>query len=51
MLHALTLGLTHVRRYPDDMAARGAVGVLEGAIAFLGVKPPKGGRSWDLDER
>jgi hypothetical protein len=42
MAHALTLGRTHLRaRAGDPVACRGA-GILEAAIAFLGVKPRRG---------
>jgi hypothetical protein len=39
MSHALTLGRTHLRVHPGDTGARAGAGILEAAIAFLGVKP------------
>jgi hypothetical protein len=42
LLHALTLGTAHLHAHPDDSRARGGVGVLEAAIACLGVKPGTG---------
>jgi len=42
MLHALTLGTSHLHAHPDDAVAREGVAVLQAAIAFLGVKPRAG---------
>ena len=42
MVHAVTLGMSHLHAHPDDSLAREAVTILEAAIAFLGVKPRTG---------
>jgi hypothetical protein len=39
MRHALALGRSWTRLHPADASAASAVGLLERAIAFLGVKP------------
>src|SRR5579862_2464423 len=39
MRHALALGRSWTRLHPADATAASAVGLLERAIAFLGVKP------------
>jgi hypothetical protein len=42
MAHALALGRGRLRDATDDELARTAAGILEAAIAFLGVKPRTG---------
>ena len=42
MVHALTLGTTHLHAHLDDSSARGGVAILEAAIALLGAKPRTG---------
>ena len=39
MTHALSVGRAYVRAHLDDARARRGVAILEGAVAFLGVKP------------
>ena len=39
MVHAMTLGTSHLHAHPDDALAREGVTILETAIAFLGIKP------------
>ena len=42
MAHALALGRTHLRAQAGDAVACRGAGILEAAIAFLGVKPRTG---------
>jgi hypothetical protein len=39
MAHALAIGRTHLRAHPGSTVAEAGAGILESAIAFLGVKP------------